>query len=128
MRISGLALIFLALYHLIWQNLVIGVDHLDADLRVGDAAGGEVEAIGAAGDEGVGEGRRGHRRRAHREGEGDGSAIAFATRGDHHRDLPSGGGGDAVDIDERFPLGGYPGVGSDRGDGRAQEQRIVRVR
>lgn len=30
MRISGLALIFLALYHLIWWNLVIGVEHLDS--------------------------------------------------------------------------------------------------
>ncbi|HEX7242328.1 MAG TPA: hypothetical protein VF263_18720, partial [Longimicrobiaceae bacterium] len=32
MRISGLALIFLALYHLVWWNLVIGVEHLSADL------------------------------------------------------------------------------------------------
>ncbi|HET7276161.1 MAG TPA: hypothetical protein VFI91_13415 [Longimicrobiaceae bacterium] len=30
MRISGLLLIFLALYHLIWWNLVIGVEHLDS--------------------------------------------------------------------------------------------------
>jgi succinate dehydrogenase / fumarate reductase membrane anchor subunit len=30
MRISGLALIFLALYHLVWWNLVIGVEHLDS--------------------------------------------------------------------------------------------------
>lgn len=30
MRISGLILIFLSLYHLIWWNLVIGVEHLDA--------------------------------------------------------------------------------------------------
>ncbi len=30
MRISGLILIFLALYHLIWWNLVIGVEHLDS--------------------------------------------------------------------------------------------------
>lgn len=34
MRISGLILIFLALYHLIWWNLVIGVDHLDADVVI----------------------------------------------------------------------------------------------
>jgi succinate dehydrogenase / fumarate reductase, membrane anchor subunit len=32
MRISGLALIFMALYHLTWWNLVVGVEHLDADL------------------------------------------------------------------------------------------------
>lgn len=32
MRISGLLLIFLALYHLIWWNLYIGVEHLDAEL------------------------------------------------------------------------------------------------
>lgn len=30
MRISGLILIFLALYHLVWWNLVIGVEHLDS--------------------------------------------------------------------------------------------------
>ncbi len=30
MRISGLLLIFLALYHLVWWNLVIGVEHLDS--------------------------------------------------------------------------------------------------
>jgi succinate dehydrogenase / fumarate reductase membrane anchor subunit len=30
MRISGLLLIFLSLYHLIWWNLVIGVEHLSA--------------------------------------------------------------------------------------------------
>ena len=30
MRISGLILIFLALYHLIWWNLVVGVEHLDS--------------------------------------------------------------------------------------------------
>jgi succinate dehydrogenase / fumarate reductase membrane anchor subunit len=30
MRISGLVLIFLALYHLVWWNLVIGVEHLDS--------------------------------------------------------------------------------------------------
>ncbi|HET7463078.1 MAG TPA: hypothetical protein VFJ82_17630 [Longimicrobium sp.] len=32
MRISGLALIFMALYHLTWWNLVVGVEHLSADL------------------------------------------------------------------------------------------------
>jgi len=32
MRITGLALIFLALYHLIWWNLVIGVEHLDSQI------------------------------------------------------------------------------------------------
>lgn len=32
MRISGLALIFLAIYHLVWWNLVIGVDHLTAEV------------------------------------------------------------------------------------------------
>ena len=32
MRVSGLVLIFLALYHLVWWNLVVGVAHLDADL------------------------------------------------------------------------------------------------
>jgi succinate dehydrogenase / fumarate reductase membrane anchor subunit len=32
MRVSGVILIFLALYHLIWQNLVVGVEHLDAQL------------------------------------------------------------------------------------------------
>lgn len=30
MRISGLVLIILALYHLVWWNLVIGVEHLDS--------------------------------------------------------------------------------------------------
>lgn len=30
MRISGLLLIFLALYHLVWWNLVVGVAHLDS--------------------------------------------------------------------------------------------------
>lgn len=34
MRISGLALIFLALYHLIWWNLVIGVEHLDSQVVI----------------------------------------------------------------------------------------------
>lgn len=32
MRISGLALIFMALYHLVWWNLVIGVEHLSAEM------------------------------------------------------------------------------------------------
>ncbi|HEX2185445.1 MAG TPA: succinate dehydrogenase, partial [Chloroflexota bacterium] len=32
MRISGLVLIFMALYHLVWWNLVVGVEHLSADL------------------------------------------------------------------------------------------------
>jgi succinate dehydrogenase / fumarate reductase, membrane anchor subunit len=32
MRITGLALIFLALYHLIWWNLVIGVEHIDSQV------------------------------------------------------------------------------------------------
>lgn len=32
MRVSGLVLIFLSLYHLVWWNLVVGVHHLDADL------------------------------------------------------------------------------------------------
>jgi succinate dehydrogenase / fumarate reductase membrane anchor subunit len=32
MRISGLALIFMALYHLTWWNLVVGVEHLDSGL------------------------------------------------------------------------------------------------
>jgi succinate dehydrogenase / fumarate reductase, membrane anchor subunit len=34
MRISGLLLIFLALYHLVWWNLVIGVEHLDSQLVI----------------------------------------------------------------------------------------------
>jgi succinate dehydrogenase / fumarate reductase, membrane anchor subunit len=34
MRISGLLLIFLALYHLIWWNLVIGVEHLDSQIVI----------------------------------------------------------------------------------------------
>jgi succinate dehydrogenase / fumarate reductase, membrane anchor subunit len=32
MRVSGLLLIFMALYHLVWWNLLVGVEHLDADL------------------------------------------------------------------------------------------------
>jgi succinate dehydrogenase / fumarate reductase, membrane anchor subunit len=34
MRISGLFLVFLALYHLIWWNLVIGVEHLDSQVVI----------------------------------------------------------------------------------------------
>jgi succinate dehydrogenase / fumarate reductase membrane anchor subunit len=34
MRISGLILILLALYHLIWWNLVIGVEHLDSQVVI----------------------------------------------------------------------------------------------
>lgn len=32
MRISGVLLLFLAVYHLVWWNLFIGVEHLDAEL------------------------------------------------------------------------------------------------
>ena len=32
MRISGLLLIFMALYHLVWWNLLVGVEHLSAEL------------------------------------------------------------------------------------------------
>jgi len=32
MRISGLLLIFMALYHLTWWNLIVGVEHLDSNL------------------------------------------------------------------------------------------------
>jgi succinate dehydrogenase / fumarate reductase, membrane anchor subunit len=34
MRISGLLLIFLVLYHLVWWNLVIGVEHLDSQIVI----------------------------------------------------------------------------------------------
>jgi len=34
MRVSGLLLIILALYHLIWWNLVIGVEHIDSQLVI----------------------------------------------------------------------------------------------
>jgi succinate dehydrogenase / fumarate reductase, membrane anchor subunit len=34
MRISGLILIFLALYHIIWWNLFIGVEHLDSQIVI----------------------------------------------------------------------------------------------
>jgi succinate dehydrogenase / fumarate reductase, membrane anchor subunit len=32
MRISGLILIFLSLYHLVWWNLVVGVEHIDSQM------------------------------------------------------------------------------------------------
>ena len=32
MRVSGLALIVMTLYHLVWWNLVVGVEHVSADL------------------------------------------------------------------------------------------------
>lgn len=32
MRVSGLLLIFMTLYHLYWWNLVVGVEHLSAEL------------------------------------------------------------------------------------------------
>ena len=34
MRVSGLILIVLAIYHLIWWNLVIGVEHLDSQVVI----------------------------------------------------------------------------------------------
>ncbi|MDR0787843.1 MAG: succinate dehydrogenase [Gemmatimonadota bacterium] len=34
MRISGLILILLALYHLIWWNLIVGVEHLDSQVVI----------------------------------------------------------------------------------------------
>jgi len=34
MRVSGLLLILLALYHLVWWNLVIGVEHLDSQVVI----------------------------------------------------------------------------------------------
>ncbi|MEX2582205.1 MAG: succinate dehydrogenase [Gemmatimonadota bacterium] len=34
MRLSGLLLVFLALYHLVWWNLVIGVEHLDSQVVI----------------------------------------------------------------------------------------------
>lgn len=34
MRISGLFLIFMALYHLVWWNLVVGVEHLDSQVVI----------------------------------------------------------------------------------------------
>jgi succinate dehydrogenase / fumarate reductase membrane anchor subunit len=32
MRVSGVVIMFLALYHLVWWNLVVGVHHLSADM------------------------------------------------------------------------------------------------
>lgn len=32
MRVSGLLLIFMSLYHLIWWNLLVGVEHLSAEV------------------------------------------------------------------------------------------------
>jgi succinate dehydrogenase / fumarate reductase membrane anchor subunit len=32
MRVSGVLLLFMALYHLYWWNLVVGVEHLSAEL------------------------------------------------------------------------------------------------
>ena len=32
MRVSGVLLLFMALYHLIWWNLYVGVEHLSAEL------------------------------------------------------------------------------------------------
>jgi succinate dehydrogenase / fumarate reductase, membrane anchor subunit len=32
MRVSGVILLFMALYHLYWWNLVVGVEHLSAEL------------------------------------------------------------------------------------------------
>ena len=32
MRVTGLLLIFMALYHLTWWNLIVGVEHLDSGL------------------------------------------------------------------------------------------------
>jgi succinate dehydrogenase / fumarate reductase, membrane anchor subunit len=32
MRVSGVLLLFMAVYHLIWWNLVVGVEHLSAEL------------------------------------------------------------------------------------------------
>lgn len=32
MRVSGVVLLFMALYHLYWWNLVVGVEHLSAEL------------------------------------------------------------------------------------------------
>ena len=32
MRVSGLLLVFMALYHLFWWNLYVGVEHLSAEL------------------------------------------------------------------------------------------------
>jgi succinate dehydrogenase / fumarate reductase, membrane anchor subunit len=32
MRVSGVLLLFMALYHLVWWNLMVGVEHLSAEL------------------------------------------------------------------------------------------------
>lgn len=32
MRISGILLLFMAVYHLFWWNIIVGVEHLSADL------------------------------------------------------------------------------------------------
>ncbi|HET6764108.1 MAG TPA: hypothetical protein VFH27_10560 [Longimicrobiaceae bacterium] len=32
MRVSGVIIMFLALYHLVWWNLIVGVHHLSADM------------------------------------------------------------------------------------------------
>ena len=32
MRVSGVLIMFLALYHLVWWNLIVGVHHLSADM------------------------------------------------------------------------------------------------
>lgn len=32
MRVSGVLLLFMTLYHLVWWNLVVGVEHLSAEL------------------------------------------------------------------------------------------------
>ncbi|HEX5521393.1 MAG TPA: succinate dehydrogenase hydrophobic membrane anchor subunit [Longimicrobiaceae bacterium] len=34
MRISGVIILFLVLYHLVWWNLVIGVEHLDSQVVI----------------------------------------------------------------------------------------------
>ncbi|HET8655689.1 MAG TPA: hypothetical protein VFL93_09270 [Longimicrobiaceae bacterium] len=34
MRVTGLLLILLALYHLIWWNLIVGVEHLDSEMVI----------------------------------------------------------------------------------------------
>ncbi len=32
MRVSGIILLFMAVYHLFWWNIIVGVEHLSADL------------------------------------------------------------------------------------------------
>lgn len=34
MRVSGVILIFLSVYHLVWWNLIVGVEHLDSELVI----------------------------------------------------------------------------------------------